>query len=438
MMKKALRVLGLLFVAATFSGCIFAQDFGEGADGVDPDTDAGDVSVDGMDTTDTGEDTVDPDTDTTDTDTDMDVRDTRDGDTDVPDGDTDMNDADTGDADVFDPDACDPNNPPTWYKDVDGDGYGNRRMSIDSCQRPTDENGIPYAPEYGDCNFLNSQVYPGAPEICDGDDNNCDGIDDNAADGDAFYKDVDGDGFGDPSNSMNFCSDADPRGYVENDEDCDDTTPTVGGFEDEAFFDQSGQFVDYCNDGLDNDCNQDGVDGNDPGCMDDDGDTTPNAVDPLYMIDTNSDGKNDAVCVDASETMDGAWATSDAYYQGVVSAGTSDVWGGYEQIVSSQVDAYQSSDDRWCRSLLGLNQTLNQDSDVYFRYVSTLNASGGAQVTSSCQNGWTVMDIDRYCSQFSSSDTLCSNIGGQDACGNSVGWRVKVFYDISDQEILAP
>ena len=313
-MKKVQTGVNFVFLfALIFSGCIF-KNF-EAADGVSPDTDAGDVSVDGTDTTeDTGEDTVDPDTDTSD-----DVRDTRDGDTDMPDGDTDMDadtaDPDTGDADVFDPDACNPNNPPTWYKDVDGDGYGNIRKAIDSCQRPTDENGIPYAPEAGDCNFLNSQVYPGASEICNDDDNNCDGIKDNKSDGVTFYKDVDGDGFGDPSNTMNFCSDTEPREYVRNDEDCDDTTPTVGGFEDEAFFDQSGQLVDYCNDGLDNDCNQDGVDGNDPGCMDDDGDTAPNAVDPIYPTDTNSDGKDDAICVEVDETIDPAWHV-DTYYQG--------------------------------------------------------------------------------------------------------------------------
>ena len=59
-----------------------------------------------------------------------------------------------------------------------------------------------------DCDDSNPAVYPGAAEFCDGLDNNCDGEVDNGQveDGQVFYLDGDGDGFGDLNSEVVACA----------------------------------------------------------------------------------------------------------------------------------------------------------------------------------------------------------------------------------------
>lgn len=61
--------------------------------------------------------------------------------------------------------------PATYYKDADGDGYGNVIFDGVVCETPAG-----YVLYNGDCNDDDSSIYPNATEVCgDGKDNNCDG-----------------------------------------------------------------------------------------------------------------------------------------------------------------------------------------------------------------------------------------------------------------------
>ncbi len=185
----------------------------------------------------------------------------------------------------------------TFYRDLDGDGYGDANAEGQYCARPADYVEIPgdcsdtdparhpgaqetdctdpidyncdgssgYADVDGDgiaacndCNDGDADIFFGADEVCDGKDNDCDGeIDDNPVDGVTFYIDHDGDGFGDPSPeyAQNACEEDGPSGFVLDNTDCNDLAATAYPGADEV-----------C-DGLDNDCN-DLVDVEDDGILD--------------------------------------------------------------------------------------------------------------------------------------------------------------------------
>ncbi|MBA4373003.1 MAG: hypothetical protein C0402_09070 [Thermodesulfovibrio sp.] len=68
----------------------------------------------------------------------------------------------------------------TWYKDSDADGYSDMSINRTSCLRPS---GYKLASELQsmakDCNDRDASIYPGAVEICDHKDQDCDGIVDN-------------------------------------------------------------------------------------------------------------------------------------------------------------------------------------------------------------------------------------------------------------------
>ena len=87
---------------------------------------------------------------------------------------------------------------------------------------PIDMDGDGY-PRSMDCDDNNAEVNPGAEESCDGADNDCDGSIDEGQPEDAptWYVDVDGDGYGDYTDSQARC--VQPHGYVSTGGDCDDT-----------------------------------------------------------------------------------------------------------------------------------------------------------------------------------------------------------------------
>ncbi len=107
----------------------------------------------------------------------------------------------------------------TWYQDQDADAYGDADFSQESCDAPEG-----YAAVSGDCDDLEAAMNPGASEVCDGLDNDCDSVvDDNASDATTWYSDRDSDGYGDGATAKASCEQ--PAGTVDNDGDCDDREP---------------------------------------------------------------------------------------------------------------------------------------------------------------------------------------------------------------------
>ena len=107
-----------------------------------------------------------------------------------------------------------------YYSDADGDGFGNADESISACDVPDGYVGVG-----NDCDDGLANAYPGAPEVCDGVDNDCDEeIDEDLNLG--LYLDADGDGYGDPQSPLEQCVE-DMSLYAENSLDCDDSDPNI-------------------------------------------------------------------------------------------------------------------------------------------------------------------------------------------------------------------
>jgi hypothetical protein len=104
----------------------------------------------------------------------------------------------------------------TWFVDGDGDGYGNSGLSLDRCTAPAN-----FVARGGDCNDSDPTTYPGRAEVCDARDNNCDGQVDEGVKA-TFYRDADGDGFGDARNVATTCQ-IPAAGFVTVMGDCDDS-----------------------------------------------------------------------------------------------------------------------------------------------------------------------------------------------------------------------
>lgn len=110
-----------------------------------------------------------------------------------------------------------------WSFDSDGDGYGGT-LKVERCSY---EKG--YVLEGGDCDDEDVNLSPGADEVCDGIDNDCDSLidadDDSAIDARWWYVDGDGDGYGAEASGLFSCEDI--AGRITEGGDCVDADPTI-------------------------------------------------------------------------------------------------------------------------------------------------------------------------------------------------------------------
>lgn len=125
----------------------------------------------------------------------------------------------------------------TYYADNDGDTFGDPNNSVIECTAPMSG----YVTNDDDCDDMNQNVNPGAQEICNHIDDDCDQLIDEGVQF-TFYADADNDQFGNPNVDTLDCTA--PLGYVSNNDDCNDQVMTINPYAAEA-----------C-DEVDNDCDE--------------------------------------------------------------------------------------------------------------------------------------------------------------------------------------
>jgi len=150
-----------------------------------------------------------------------------------------------------------------WWLDTDLDSYGVEGDTACLCS-PT----IPYvADNPDDCDDTSPFIHPGATEVCNGKDDDCDEETDEGVEATCtpFYYDEDGDNWGLPEDSLCLCG---PDGLYRatNAGDCDDTVETTHPFAGEI-----------CNGGVDDDCDGETDEQGAAGCT-------------IYYADADEDG----------------------------------------------------------------------------------------------------------------------------------------------------
>lgn len=118
--------------------------------------------------------------------------------------------------------GCPDGEPNDLYRDEDGDGEGNPRVSRPFCRAPVAGGWVTLGT---DCDDVDPAINSTAHELCNGKDDNCNGvIDDGLAQQQDFYLDEDGDEYGNDAEYVSAC--VAPPGYVTQGRDCQPFDPS--------------------------------------------------------------------------------------------------------------------------------------------------------------------------------------------------------------------
>jgi hypothetical protein len=178
-----------------------------------------------------------------------------------------------------------------FYMDLDLDGFGDGINSILACSAPF---GFVVANQ--DCDDNNYSVNPSITELCNGVDENCNGLIDDGLPFVNYYNDIDGDGFG--AGVAIYSCQSPNENYALNNGDCSANNATIfpGAME-------------ICGDGVDQDCL-----GGDLSC----GGTSPddaNAVLNIGQFGTGVQSNNSVNFINANSTVQSPGAGLDKWYQ---------------------------------------------------------------------------------------------------------------------------